>query len=389
VVLRKELVGGRLLDVESVESRRLLVLHFTTGDEQRRALILEYGAPSGVALTNREGKILALSHPFRPSFRPGVQWVAPPEGPMGEAESRLASDFVHLRLARGAEQLFSEREQAHWTQAKAAPLRTKLKRLERTRQKVAADLARAEGAEVFRDEGELLAQNLHRVQRGQRSVTLTQYTEQGETQRVLTLEPSRTPKQEVEWRFHQYRRLLRGQTFARNRLRELEDEQRTLELALATVLSSGAAVPAEAPKRRATSERNAPYKTYRGHRDQPIWVGRGAAHNDTLTFKIARPWHIWFHARGVPGAHVVVPLGKNASLPPEALLDAAHLALFHSELKAEPRGEVSYVSVKHVRKGRDAPPGAVTYSGERTVMLRVEPARLQRLLATERLEVEL
>jgi hypothetical protein len=46
---------------------------------------------------------------------------------------------------------------------------------------------------------------------------------------------------------------------------------------------------------------------------------------------------------------------------------------------------VSSVPIKRVRKGRDADPGAVTYTGEKTVMLRVEPDRLQRLLATERL----
>lgn len=130
----------------------------------------------------------------------------------------------------------------------------------------------------------------------------------------------------------------------------------------------------------------APYKEYRGHGEHPIWVGRGSAHNDELTFKVARPWHVWFHVRGSPGAHVVVPLRKDGSLPPEVLLDAAHLALHHSDLKGEPRGEVSYVPVKRVRKGRDAPPGAVTFTGEKTLMLRMEPARLSRLLATERLE---
>ncbi len=131
----------------------------------------------------------------------------------------------------------------------------------------------------------------------------------------------------------------------------------------------------------------APFKEYRGHGQHRIWVGRGAAHNDTLTFKVSRPWHLWLHARGVPGAHVIIPLEKNETLGSEVLIDAAHLALHHSDLKGEPRGEVSYVPVKRVRKGRDSAAGAVTFTGEKTLMLRVEPGRLSALLATEQVQV--
>jgi predicted ribosome quality control (RQC) complex YloA/Tae2 family protein len=101
-------------------------------------------------------------------------------------------------------------------------------------------------------------------------------------------------------------------------------------------------------------------------------------HNDSLTFHVARPFHVWFHARGVTGAHVVVPVEKNAELTNESLLDAAHLALYHSDAKGEPRGEVSYTQVKFVRKG--GAPGAVTYTREKTINLRVDDARLQTLL---------
>ena len=88
--------------------------------------------------------------------------------------------------------------------------------------------------------------------------------------------------------------------------------------------------PVEAPvAKKATTQQDvamAPYKEYRGHGEHPIWVGRGSAHNDELTFKVARPWHVWFHVRGSPGAHVVVPLRKDVSLPPEVLLDAPERA---------------------------------------------------------------
>jgi predicted ribosome quality control (RQC) complex YloA/Tae2 family protein len=84
----------------------------------------------------------------------------------------------------------------------------------------------------------------------------------------------------------------------------------------------------------------------------------------------------------VPGAHVVIPVEKNAEVSSELLLDAATLAAHHSDAKGEPRVEVSYVEVKFVRKPKGAAPGAVTYTRDKTVLLRLEPERLQRLLAS-------
>jgi predicted ribosome quality control (RQC) complex YloA/Tae2 family protein len=77
---------------------------------------------------------------------------------------------------------------------------------------------------------------------------------------------------------------------------------------------------------------------------------------------------------------VVVPLPRSAELPPDLLLDAAHLALHHSELKGETQGEVSYTHVKFVRKVKGGAPGQVTYTREKTFWLRVEADRLARLL---------
>lgn len=387
-VLRRELTGARLLDVESVEARRVVLLHFAAGpgaDAPKRTLLLEYGDVPGIALTTDGARVLALSHPFREGFRPGATWTPPDEAPVREAPSRLAGDFEHLRLSRAAEALLGAAEQVRWQKAQLAPLEAKLKKLARTKEKVRAEAERTGQAEALRDEGTLLAQHQHRLTRGARSVTLPEYREDGTVvERTIALDPARTPKQEVEWRFHQYRRLLRGVAFAAKRLAQLDEEEAQLRAAL----ERAAAAPAKAPALPIARSKQgdaplAPFKRYTGHGGHALWVGRGSSHNDTLTFKLARPWHVWFHVRGSPGAHVVVPLEKHAELSSEVLLDAAHLALHHSDLKGEPRGEVSYVPVKRVRKVKGAAPGAVAYTGEKTLMVRLEPARLERLLATE------
>ncbi len=110
-------------------------------------------------------------------------------------------------------------------------------------------------------------------------------------------------------------------------------------------------------------------------------MGRGAADNDRLTLQVARPQDVWLHARGVPGAHVVVPLVKGASVTPEVLVDAATLAAHHSDARGESVVDVQWTERRYVRKPRKSAAGAVTVDRERVMSLRVEPARLRRLLA--------
>jgi predicted ribosome quality control (RQC) complex YloA/Tae2 family protein len=70
-------------------------------------------------------------------------------------------------------------------------------------------------------------------------------------------------------------------------------------------------------------------------------------------------------------------------VPEETLVDAAHLALHHARGAGVDRGEVSYTRAKFVRRVKGGAPGAVTYSREKTFLVRLEPLRLERLLASK------
>jgi predicted ribosome quality control (RQC) complex YloA/Tae2 family protein len=380
-VLRRELTGCRLRDVEALPLRRTLLLHLTR-EGKNLTLVLEVGRPPCVVLVNEVARVLAVSHPSREGLRVGSTWTPPAEGQGVEAASRLESDHQFLRLAHGAEALFGAQEVERWRSRALKPLEKRLERLRRTREKVEADAARTEEAQGLREEGELLTQNLHRLKRGAPSISLTEYLADGSTrERAVTLDPRRTPKEEVEHRFHQYKRLLRGAEFASRRREMLAREEAELVAKLAALAEAEPGLPA-APSRAKAEAPSLPYREYRGHGGARILVGRGAAHNDELTFKVALPHHVWLHARGVPGAHVVVPLEKRETLNQELLLDAAHLAAWHSDAKGEPRVEVSSTTARYVKKPKGAAPGAVTYTREKTFLLRVDQPRLDRLLAS-------
>jgi predicted ribosome quality control (RQC) complex YloA/Tae2 family protein len=134
------------------------------------------------------------------------------------------------------------------------------------------------------------------------------------------------------------------------------------------------------------AERPPPYREFRAASGMPILVGRGSDRNDELTFKVARGNDLWLHARDWAGAHVIVA-SDGRPVDGETLLDAATLAAHHSRARDEAQVDILYVARKHVRKPPRSAPGLVTTSGAKTVRVRMQPERLQRLL-TSRIDDE-
>ena len=404
--LRQELVGLKLAGVRWEAAERVATLDFQD-EGTRRRLVLELGSPGGLVMLTEAGRVLMLSGDGlaqRRGLHPGGTWAPPaPLPPELLAKARAAPSRLQpepgafLPWAEVAERLLGPKDKASRAEAirrrLALPYRARLKRASRTLEKVRAEASRGPEAERHRMLGELLTQNLYRLQRGATEVTLTAYTEEGVEEVKVRLDPKRTPKEEADWHFHQYRRLQRGVEHARHLEAELSREVAHAEAALRQLeaLEEEALLAQVEVLHRAAAEAGPPearpFKEYVGHGGQRLWVGKGGEDNDTLTFKVARPYHLWLHARGVPGSHVVVPLEKGVEVSQEVLLDAAHLALHHSAAKGEPRGEVSWVPVKFVRKVKGGAPGQVLYSREKTLVVRMEPERLKRLQETRGGEV--
>ncbi|MBV8356094.1 MAG: DUF814 domain-containing protein, partial [Candidatus Eremiobacteraeota bacterium] len=99
-----------------------------------------------------------------------------------------------------------------------------------------------------------------------------------------------------------------------------------------------------------------------------IYVGRSPRDNVEITFSIARPDDLWFHARNVPGAHVVLVPASGSQARPQDIARAAELAAAHSRARASGKIEVDYTARKFVRKQRNAPPGMVWYTDFQTIL---------------------
>lgn len=97
-----------------------------------------------------------------------------------------------------------------------------------------------------------------------------------------------------------------------------------------------------------------------------ILVGRNSAQNETVTFDLASPHDLWLHARGVPGAHVVLKKAGSEVVEEDVQLAAA-LAAYYSAAREESQALVDLTERRHVRRIPGGRSGMVTYRNERTL----------------------
>lgn len=91
-----------------------------------------------------------------------------------------------------------------------------------------------------------------------------------------------------------------------------------------------------------------------------MYVGKNNYQNDELTFKFATGNDWWFHAKGMPGSHVVVKT-EGKELPDSTFEEAGRLAGFYSKGRGSEKVEIDYLQKKNVKKPGKSAPGFVVY----------------------------
>ncbi|MDP6348388.1 MAG: NFACT RNA binding domain-containing protein [Chloroflexota bacterium] len=257
------------------------------------------------------------------------------------------------------------------------------RRLEDSRRRAEARLIslrraaeQGEEADRLRKAGELLLARQHEVPARATEARLDGVT--------IDLAPQLTAVQNAQALFKRYRSARAAADRSPRALRKAELDLAFLEQ---TILDAGLA--GTDPELRAIEElldaaggEPAPVKRSRRRRAEPpgprrfdiegwpVLVGRNAAQNHAITFREANPDDLWLHARGVPGAHVVLRAGGRA-VPEDVITTVAGIAAHYGASSADAAVEVDVTERRNVRPIRGAGPGQVTYRGERT--LRVPP----------------
>ena len=99
-----------------------------------------------------------------------------------------------------------------------------------------------------------------------------------------------------------------------------------------------------------------------------MYVGKNNYQNDELTFKFANGGDWWFHAKNMPGSHVIVKKEQADTLPDATFEEAGRLAAFYSSGRQAPKVEVDYIQRKELKKPPKAKPGFVIYHTNYSMM---------------------
>ncbi len=236
--------------------------------------------------------------------------------------------------------------------------------------------------EHLRHSGELLLAYQYTLTPGQ-TVLRAQYEVDG-PELEITLDPALTPLENAQHYFEQYDKAKRARAGVPELVEATEHEldylkQLEIDLQLATNWPEIGEVQDglqhngywRGPRTaRPGGSKSGPLKvTIAGY---VVWVGRNARQNDTVTFDKGGPTDLWLHARGVPGAHVIIKAGVG-DVPDDVIRRAAEIAAYYSGSRTEAHVLVDVTRRKYVRKIKGGKPGMVTYRNEQPV--EVTPAK--------------
>ncbi|HEM5052891.1 TPA: NFACT family protein [Streptococcus suis] len=254
--------------------------------------------------------------------------------------------------------------------------------LEKNRKKLVKqeqELADTETAELVRQKGELLTTYLHQVPNDQPSVRLDNYYTGQELE--IELDVALTPSQNAQRYFKKYQKLKEAVKHLTNLIEETKATIVYLE-SVDTMLGQASLAEIDEIReelietgylkrrhREKIHKRQKPERYLATDEKTIILVGKNNLQNDELTFKMAKKGELWFHAKDIPGSHVVIT--DNLDPSDEVKTDAAELAAYFSKARHSNLVQVDMIEAKKLHKPTGGKPGFVTYRGQKT--LRVTP----------------
>jgi predicted ribosome quality control (RQC) complex YloA/Tae2 family protein len=276
-------------------------------------------------------------------------------------------------------------------------------RLIRKKESLERSLERVTEANRLRQSGEMILAYSSQIQRGQKTLEVDGLS--------IALDPLLTPSDNAQAYFKEYSKSKAAQEGVPALLEEvntalayLEQTSTMLDLAedartitnLRSELTEagfgrGGKAAAAKPQKQPKAQKFGPNGKIKGNPKklqakagpQPlrlkvdgfdVLIGRSGRENDAVTFELGSGNDMWLHARGVPGAHVIV---KTTTGDPSAptLAKIAGLAAYYSQSRYAGKVHVDYTRRRYVRKVKGGPPGLVTYINEETLTVAPKDAK--------------
>ena len=234
--------------------------------------------------------------------------------------------------------------------------------------------------EIYKKYGDLITANIYRLQRGDRYAELEDYESMREDGSFDTLKIELDTRLSPSANAQKYYKKYNKSKNAKVELtRQLELGRAELDY-IYTVFDSlsRAETPTDLAEIREELYRSGYASKMKGYNERAkkndrittymqfvttdgmtVLCGKNNTQNDYITHKLAEKLDYWFHAKNLPGSHVVL-VTKGKEPTDRDFTDAAEIAAFYSKAEGQNIG-VDYSHAKNIKKPAGAAPGFVIY----------------------------
>ena len=243
------------------------------------------------------------------------------------------------------------------------------------------ELADCEKGEAYKKIGDLITANMYLLKRGDRSVEVIDYDSWNDDKQdfesvIIELDEKLQPASNAQRYYKLYNKSKTARVeldkqikIARSELQYIYSVFDALTKAETTadlteirdeLYRSGYASKMKGYAASKKEHRPIPieFRSTNGYR---ILCGKNNYQNEYITHKIAEKHDYWFHAKNVPGSHVL--LITNGEEPPEQdFTDACEIAAYYSKASRGQQVSIDYLLCKGVKKVPGAKPGFVVYN---------------------------
>lgn len=315
-----------------------------------------------------------------------VEFASVPLTMYGESQRVLCDSISHV-----LEEYYARKNAVTRIRQKSVDLRKIVQTaLERNIKKYDLQLRQmkdTEKREKYKVYGELLNTYGYEVKPGAESmVALNYYTNEEIT---IPLDPTLTATENAKKYFEKYNKLKR--TFealseltleVKAEIEHLESISTALDIALLEedlvqikeeLIENGYVRRKGSAKKEKITSKPFHYMSSDGFH---IYVGKNNYQNEEITFKLASGNDWWFHAKGIPGSHVIVKTG-GAKLPDRTFEEASRLAAHYSKAKGQNKVEIDYTEKKNIKKPNGGKPGFVIYYTNYSMVIDSDISSLQ------------
>ncbi len=289
-------------------------------------------------------------------------------------------------MSEALERFYAKKNRHTVMHQKSSDLRRHLSTLlERTSKKLQLQLRQQEDTakrEKYRLYGELLHTYGYQIPAGAKNAQVTNYYDGSEI--TIPLDDTLSAMDNAKKYFDRYSKLKRTDEALQTQIRETKESLAHLQSIESSLnfaeseedldiirdeLAAYGYLKAKGERKKNKMQKKSRPLHYVDAHGFHIYVGKNNYQNDELTFRFASGNDWWFHAKGIPGSHVIVR-SENQELPDDTYETAAAVAAYYSNGRDSEKVDVDYLQKKNVKKPNSAVPGFVIYHTNYSMTIR-------------------